>query len=78
MHIRNIGIDDDTMGDRMNEQFRIAFDEDKVILEAIQKREEKPLGRRPVRLAIDKGPNFLKKIIAEMADLERPKKAGAE
>jgi phenylpropionate dioxygenase-like ring-hydroxylating dioxygenase large terminal subunit len=78
MHVRNIGIDDATMGDRMNEQFRIAFDEDKVILEAIQKREEKPLGRRPVRLAIDKGPNFLKKIIAEMADEERPGKAAAE
>jgi len=31
-----------------------------------------------VRLAIDKGPNYLKKIIAEMAARERPEKAAAE
>ena len=78
MHVRNIGIDDETMGDRMNEQFRIAFDEDKVILEAIQRREAKPRSRQPVRLTIDKGPNFLKKIITEMADRERPDKAATE
>ena len=78
MHVRNIGIDDETMGDRMNEQFRIAFDEDKVVLEAIQRREAKPRSRQPVRLTIDKGPNFLKKIITEMAGRERPDKAGAE
>ncbi len=78
MHVRNIGVDDPEMGDRMNAQFRLAFDEDKLILEAIQKREATPLDRRPVRLAIDKGPNFLRKIIGEMADLERPGKAAAE
>jgi len=78
MHIRNIAVVDPGMGDRMNEQFRVAFDEDKVVLEAIQRREEKPLDRRPVRLAIDKGPNYLKKIIAEMAARERPEKAAAE
>lgn len=71
-HVRNIAADDPAMGPRMNEQFRIAFDEDKTILEAIQRREETPLGRRPVRLAIDRGPAMLHRIIAEMASAERP------
>ena len=77
MHVRNIGVDDPTMGDRMNEQFRVAFDEDKAILEAIQEREVKPRGRRPVRLAIDKGPNFLQRIITELAAKETGDKIAA-
>jgi len=78
MHVRNIGLDDPAMGDRMNEQFRIAFDEDKLVLEAIQEREKVPMTRRPVRLAIDKGPNLMKKIISEMAAEEHAGKAAAE
>lgn len=66
MHLRNIGLDDASLGDRMNEQFRLAFDEDKRILEAIQEREAKPPARRGVKLAIDRGPNYLRRIIAEM------------
>lgn len=71
MHLRNIGLDDEALGERMNEQFRIAFAEDKAILEAIQAREAKPPARRPLRLSIDRGPNFLRRIIAEMAAEER-------
>lgn len=70
MHVRNLAIDDPDIGDRMNDQFRLAFDEDKTILEAIQQRERKPLGRKPVRWGIDKGPTLLKRIIAEMAERE--------
>jgi vanillate O-demethylase monooxygenase subunit len=66
MHLRNIGLDDEGLGARMNEQFRIAFAEDKAILEAIQAREAKAPARRPVKLAIDRGPNFLRRVIAEM------------
>ena len=65
MHFRNTGLDDPVMGERMNEQFRIAFDEDKAILEAVQRREARP-GRRPVRLAIDKGPILMRRIVAEL------------
>ena len=72
MHLRNIGLDDEGLGDRMNEQFRLAFNEDKAILEAIQAREAKPPARREVRLAIDKGPNLLRRIIAQMIEQESP------
>lgn len=72
MHLRNIGLDDDELGERMNEQFRVAFAEDKRILEAIQARETRPPARRPLRIAIDRGPNHLRRIIAEMAAEEAP------
>ncbi|OED40016.1 vanillate O-demethylase oxygenase [Chromatiales bacterium (ex Bugula neritina AB1)] len=71
MHIRNRAIDDNSIGDRMNALFRIAFDEDKVILEAIQEQEtrlaaaEKPT-QKPLRLAIDKGPNEYRKRIERL------------
>jgi vanillate O-demethylase monooxygenase subunit len=55
----------------MNEQFRVAFAEDKAILEAIQAREAKAPARRGVKLAIDRGPNHLRRIIAEMLEEER-------
>lgn len=70
MHVRNLGLDDPAVGERMNEQFRLAFNEDKVILEAIQRRESRPHGRKPVRWGIDKGPTLLKRIIAEKAARE--------
>ncbi|GAB4360946.1 MAG: aromatic ring-hydroxylating dioxygenase subunit alpha [Kiloniellaceae bacterium] len=75
MHLRNIGLDDAEMGARMNEQFRIAFAEDKAILEAIQRREAKAPARKPLRIAIDRGPNHLRRIIAELAAEEAPREA---
>ncbi len=72
MHLRNIGLDDADLGERMNEQFRLAFDEDKQILEAIQEREARPPARRGVKLAVDRGPNYLRRIIAEMIAEEAP------
>ena len=66
MHIRNAATDDDGAGDRMNELFRIAFAEDKEILEAIQAEELKAPERKPVRIAIDRGPNMYRRIIADM------------
>lgn len=70
MHLRNFGCDEEGLGDRMNEQFRIAFNEDKEILEAIQIEELKCRDRRPVRIAIDKGPNFYRRIVDEMLERE--------
>ena len=71
-HSRNIGLDDPGIGERMNTQLRVAFDEDKAILEAIQRREDRGDGRRPVRLAIDRGPNMLRGIISQLAREEQP------
>jgi vanillate O-demethylase monooxygenase subunit len=66
MHLRNRATDDDAVGDKMNSLFRIAFDEDKEVLEAIQI-EETRLGSNtaevPLRLGIDKGPNEYRKRI---------------
>jgi vanillate O-demethylase monooxygenase subunit len=72
MHLRNIQIEDDRVGDSMDAMFRVAFAEDKEILEAIQQEELRPRSRNPVRLAIDKAPNIyrlrIKKLAASQQD----------
>lgn len=70
MHIRNAATEDPGAGDRMNELFRIAFAEDKEILEAIQAEELKNPERKPLRIAIDRGPNMYRQIIADMVAAE--------
>lgn len=72
MHIRNAALEDADAGDRMNELFRIAFDEDKEILEAIQAEESKNPTRRSVKIAIDRGPNMYRRIVADMIRGEQP------
>ena len=67
MHLRNIQTEDDEVGASMDAMFRIAFDEDKEILEAIQEEELSPSSRKPVRLAIDKAPNVYRLRIKKMA-----------
>ena len=54
----------------ISEQFRIAFNEDKVILEAIQQNEERPRKRRPIRLAIDASPMQMRRMIDTMIEAE--------
>ncbi len=71
MHIRNAATDDPDAGERMNELFRVAFAEDKEILEAIQAEELKEPTRRPVKIAIDRGPNMYRRIVADMVARER-------
>ncbi len=71
MHVRNTALDDDTAGDRMNEMFRIAFDEDKEILEAIQLEETKYGTEGQIGLAIDLGPRLYRKTVDKMISLEQ-------
>ncbi|TYC63069.1 aromatic ring-hydroxylating dioxygenase subunit alpha [Stappia sp. BW2] len=71
MHIRNTAIDDETASESMDAMFRIAFQEDKDVLEAIQREEDRPSKRRPIRIAIDKGPMVYRKRINEMIERER-------
>lgn len=66
MHIRNAALDDDGAGERMNELFRIAFDEDKEILEAIQDEEKKVGTAGQLGLAIDLGPRLYRKSVEKM------------
>jgi len=54
----------------MIEQFRIAFNEDKVILEAIQRSEKEPRSWRPVKLAIDAGTVRMRRIVEQMVEAE--------
>ena len=67
MHLRNIQTEDDEVSASMDTMFRIAFDEDKEILEAIQEEELNSKARKPVRLAIDKAPNVYRLRIKKMA-----------
>ena len=70
MHIRNTAVGDETVAEKMDAMFKIAFEEDKAILEAIQVEEEKPKSRLPVRLAIDKGSNVYRKRIDRLIKSE--------
>lgn len=71
MHIRNTAVGDAAASEQMDGMFRTAFAEDKAILEAIQEEEERPQSRRPIRIAIDKGPLVYRKRIAELIERER-------
>ena len=51
--------------------FRLAFAEDKEILEAIHQAEQKPQTRKPIRISIDKAPTTYRKRIAELAMAEK-------
>jgi len=71
LHIRNTAIGDDAASEQMDAMFRAAFDEDKIVLEAIEMEEQKPQKRRPIRIAIDKAPNAYRRRIGEMLAAER-------
>jgi len=70
MHIRNTAINDEAASAKIDELFNIAFAEDKVILEAIQIEEDRPMKRKPIRVAIDKGPNIYRKRIERLVQKE--------
>ena len=71
MHLRNTAINDDTVSQTLDDLFRVAFAEDKAILEAIQEEENRPQTRRPVRIAIDKGPLVYRKRINDLIEQEK-------
>jgi vanillate O-demethylase monooxygenase subunit len=62
LFVKNFATDEATTR-AMIEQFRIAFNEDKVILEAIQRKEKQPRARRPMRLAIDAAPTRMRQMV---------------
>ena len=71
MHMRNVAIDDDDASNQIDSLFRIAFAEDKEILEAIDEEEQRHQNRAPVRIAIDRAPLVYRKRIKEMVDSGR-------
>jgi len=68
MHLRNAAVGDEEASLQMDAMFRVAFNEDKEILEAIDEQEQQPQKRRPIRLAIDKGPTVYRQRIKSMID----------
>jgi phenylpropionate dioxygenase-like ring-hydroxylating dioxygenase large terminal subunit len=53
LHVRNFQPDDPSVGDGISAQFRIAFAEDKEILQAVQAEEERHAGRAKIGLDLD-------------------------
>lgn len=78
MHVRNTALDNDDAAARMDAVLVRAFAEDKAILEAVQQEEQRPQKRRPIRIAIDRGPMVYRKRITEMLEIERTEDASAE
>ena len=70
MHLRNTAQGDAAASEKMDAMFQIAFDEDKAILEAVHESEQRPQTRRPIRIAIDKGPNVYRKRIRDLIEAE--------
>ena len=70
MHLRNIEIDDEEVSGEMDEMFRLAFDEDKVVLEAIQQETLRPSNQQTISLAMDKAPNVYRLRIKRMIENE--------
>ncbi len=66
MHLRNAAVGDEAASEQMDAMFRVAFNEDKEILEAIDEQEQLAQNRKPIRLAIDKGPTVYRKRISAM------------
>ena len=71
MHLRNTAVGDEAASAQMDAMFKTAFAEDKEILEAIHREEQRPQKRRPIRIAIDKGPNVYRKRIRDLLEAER-------
>ncbi len=57
-------------------QFRLAFDEDKAILEAIHANEKEQRAARPLRLALDAGATRMRRMVDEMIAAEQARSAG--
>lgn len=76
MHLRNTAVGDEAASAKMDAMFRVVFSEDKDVLEAIHIEEQRPQKRKPIRIAIDKGPNVYRKRIRDLVELEATEDLG--
>jgi vanillate O-demethylase monooxygenase subunit len=67
--MRNAAVGNDDASKQIDDLFRIAFEEDKEILEAIHKEEQRQQTRAPIRIAIDRAPLVYRKRIKELVNL---------
>lgn len=77
MHVRNTAVDNPEAATRMDALLAKAFEEDKAILEAVELEERRPSRRRPIRIAIDRGPLVYRKRISELLELEKTEDAAS-
>jgi vanillate O-demethylase monooxygenase subunit len=71
LHVKNFTPESDEVNDQLSAEFRLAFDEDKEILEAIQVAEQKYSDRRQIRLGIDQGTMRMRKMVDDMIKQEQ-------
>ncbi len=71
MHLRNAAVGDEQASEQMDAMFRVAFNEDKEILAAIDEAERLPQTRKPLRLAIDKGPIVYRRRMQSLIENEQ-------
>lgn len=76
MHLRNRAVGDDAASDQMDAMFRVAFAEDRQVLEAIHVSERRPQKRKPIRIAIDAAPNVYRKRIRDLIAAEAMEDTG--
>lgn len=78
MHVRNFAVDDPDVDQRLHADFRIAFNEDKVILEEIDRVERARPDAKRLRLGIDAAPQRMRRIVDRMIASDSPAPAAAE
>ncbi|WP_210208482.1 aromatic ring-hydroxylating dioxygenase subunit alpha [Rhodoplanes roseus] len=71
LHVRNFALSDADVDQRLHEDFRTAFNEDKEILEEIDRVERTRPETRRIGLAIDAAPKKMRRIVERMIDAER-------
>jgi vanillate O-demethylase monooxygenase subunit len=75
LHVRNFAPDDPAVGEGISDQFRIAFAEDKLVLEAIQHEEEAERRIPRVGLELDASAGLFRRMVAQRVRAEAMAKA---
>lgn len=68
--VKNYKAVDPQANEALKAQLKIAFSEDKAILEAIQREEKRQPGTKPLHIAIDKGAVMMRRIVERMTKAE--------
>jgi len=77
LHVRNFSIGDADVDQRLHADFRIAFNEDKEILERIEEVAQARPNAKCIRLAIDAAPQRMRRIVERMVASEEATRASA-
>jgi vanillate O-demethylase monooxygenase subunit len=70
LHVRNFALGDADVDQRQHGDFRVAFNEDKDILERIEEVAQARPNARTIRLAIDAAPQRMRRIVERMVDAD--------